>query len=55
MSMFVDGLSNAKGSGAEILLKSSNDDLVEHSLSFGFQAPKNEAKYETLIMVLGFT
>lgn len=42
-SLFVDESSNVRGSGYRILLKSSNGDVVEHSVRFSFQVSNNEA------------
>lgn len=51
--LFMDGSSNAQGSGARILLKIQNGDLLEHSLRFSSHALNNEVEYEVLITGLG--
>jgi len=45
----VDGSSNVKGSGAEIVLEGSGDLLIEQSLRFEFKEINNQAGYEALI------
>ncbi|XP_072052252.1 uncharacterized protein [Arachis hypogaea] len=47
--LFVDGASNPQGSGAGVLLKSSEGVVIEHSLRFSFKASNNQAEYEALI------
>lgn len=46
----MDGSSNSRGSGIEILMKYSNGDLMEHSLRFCLKALNNEVEYEALIV-----
>ncbi|XP_072087199.1 uncharacterized protein [Arachis hypogaea] len=48
-TLFVDGASNPQGSGAGILLESSDGIVLEHSLCFSFKASNNKAEYEALI------
>ncbi|XP_016173638.1 uncharacterized protein LOC107616157 [Arachis ipaensis] len=48
-TLFVDGASNPQGSGAGILLESSDGIVIEHSLRFSFKASNNQAEYEALI------
>nr|XP_025703449.1 uncharacterized protein LOC112805264 [Arachis hypogaea] len=48
-TLFVDGASNPQGSGAGILLESSDGIVLEHSLRFSFKASNNQAEYEALI------
>ncbi|XP_057739852.1 uncharacterized protein LOC130956943 [Arachis stenosperma] len=48
-TLFVDGASNPQGSGAGILLESSDGIILEHSLRFSFKASNNQAEYEALI------
>ena len=45
----VDGATNAQGSGAGLILTSSEGIDVEYALRFGFQASNNEAEYEAVI------
>ena len=47
--LFVDGASNAQGSGAGLILTSSEGIDIEYALRFGFQASNNEAEYEAFI------
>lgn len=53
MEVVLDGSSNLNGSRAGILFKSLHGDLIEYSLHFNFQAFKNKANYEALIIGLG--
>ncbi|XP_016191477.1 uncharacterized protein LOC107632294 [Arachis ipaensis] len=48
-TLYVDGASNSKGSGAGILLENSQGIQLEQSLQFTFQASNNQAEYEALI------
>ena len=45
----VDGAANSQGSGAGLILTSSDGIDVEYTLRFGFQAFNNEAEYEAVI------
>ena len=45
----VDGVSNAQGSGAGLILTSPEGIDIEYALRFGFQASNNEAEYEAVI------
>ena len=45
----VDGASNAQGSGAGLILTSSERIDIEYALRFGSQASNNEAEYEAVI------
>ena len=45
----VDGASNAQGSGAGLILTSSEGIDIEYALRFGFHTSNNEAEYETII------
>ena len=47
--LFVDGAANAQGSGAGLILTSSEGIDIEYALRFGFQASNNEAEYEAVI------
>ena len=48
-TLYVDGLSNGKGSGAGVILEEPNDITLEYSLKFDFQATNNQAEYEALV------
>ena len=45
----IDGASNAKGSGAGLMLTSPEGIDIEYALRFGFHASNNEAEYEAVI------
>ena len=45
----MDGVANAQGSGARLILTSPDGIVVEYALKFGFQASNNEAEYEAVI------
>ena len=45
----MDGSSNDKGSGAKVILKGSNDIMLEYSLKFNFKVMNNQVEYEALI------
>ena len=47
--LFVDGASNAQGSGVGLILTSLEGIDIEYALRFGFHASNNEAKYEAVI------
>ena len=53
--LFVDGASNAQGSGAGLIPMSSDGINVEYALRFGFQASNNEADYEAVIAGLNLS
>jgi len=44
-----------KGTGADIILKGSNDILVEKSLHFAFKTSYNQAEYEAILAGLSLT
>lgn len=48
--IYMDGVSNTRGSGIEVMLESPKGIRIEHSLQLAFQASNNEAKYETLLI-----
>ena len=50
--LFVDGASNAQGSGVGIIMTSSDGIDMKYALRFGFQASNNEAEYEIVIIGL---
>ena len=47
--MYIDGVSNQKGSGFGLVLVSPEKVVVEKSLRLDFLAINNEAEYETLL------
>ena len=47
--LFIDGATNAQGSGAGLILTSPEGIDIEYALRFGFQASNNEAEYEAVI------
>ena len=47
--LFVDGASNAQGSGTGLILTSPKGIDIEYALRFGFRASNNEAEYEAVI------
>ena len=47
--VYVDGASNQKGSGVELVLMSPKKVVIEKSLRLDFSATNNEAEYETLL------
>ena len=48
----VDGVANAQGSGAGLILTSPDGIDIEYALRFGFRASNNEAEYEAVIVGL---
>ena len=50
--LFVDGVSNSKGSGAEIVLVSLEGLILEQAVRLKFSASNNEAEYEALLIGL---
>lgn len=51
--MYVDGASNARGSGVGIVMVSPKGLKVKKSLRLGFCASTNEAEYEALVAGVG--
>ncbi|KAI9125398.1 hypothetical protein K1719_004014 [Acacia pycnantha] len=47
--VFVDGSSNTKGSGAEIIVESPEGISIEHSFRLNFPTSNNQAEYEALL------
>ena len=45
----MDGVANAQGRGASLILTYPDGIDVEYALRFGFQASNNEAEYEAVI------
>jgi ribonuclease HI len=48
-TIFVDGSSNSKGSGAGIILENEDETLIEVSLELSFQTTNNQAEYEAFL------
>jgi len=48
----MDGASNVKGSGANIILEGPDNTTLEQVFKLNFKASNNQAKYETLIASL---
>ena len=48
--VYVDGVSNQKGSGIGVVLISSKNVIIEKSLRFDFLATNNEAEYGALLI-----
>ena len=48
--VYVDGVSNQKGSGVELVLISPEKVVIEKSLRLDFSATNNEAEYEALLV-----
>jgi len=51
-TLYVDGSSNPKGAGVDIVLEGPNDILIEKSLHFAFRTSNNQAEYEAILAVL---
>ena len=51
----IDGIANAQGSDAGLILTSPDGIDVEYALRFGFQASNNKAEYEAVITRLNLT
>ena len=48
--VYMDGATNQRGSGVELVLVSPEKITIEKSLRLGFSAMNNEAEYEALLM-----
>ena len=48
--VYVDGVSNQRGSGVELVLISPEKVVIEKSLRLDFSATNNEAEYEALLV-----
>jgi len=48
-TLHVDGSSNPKGAGVDIVLEGPNDILIEKSLQFAFKTSNNQAEYEAIL------
>ncbi|MCI71307.1 putative gag polyprotein, partial [Trifolium medium] len=51
-TIFVDGSSNPRGSGAGIILENDEEVLIEVSLGFAFPTTNNQAEYEAFLVGL---
>ena len=51
-NLYVNGASNANGSGVGLILISPEGWDIQYALHFGFPSTNNEAKYEALIIEL---
>ena len=51
-SLFTYGASNVNGTGLGPVLKSPQEDIMEHAICCDFKATNNEAEYEALIIGL---
>ena len=51
--VYVDGVSNLKGSGVGLVLMSPEKVVIEKSLRLDFSATNNETEYETLLEGMG--
>ncbi|XP_019462945.1 PREDICTED: uncharacterized protein LOC109361868 [Lupinus angustifolius] len=51
-TIFIDGSSNQRGSGAGILLEDGQGVTIEHSITFTFPTSNNQAEYEACIVGL---
>lgn len=47
--MYVDGSSNAKGSGVGVILEIPDEVILEQFLTFKFETTNNQAEYEALL------
>ncbi|KAI5350634.1 hypothetical protein L3X38_003525 [Prunus dulcis] len=48
----VDGVSNQKGAGAEVVITIPDGTLLEQAIMLGFPASNNDAEYEALLAAL---
>jgi len=48
-TIFVDGSSNSKGSGADVIIKNNNGIVIELSLGLSFVLTNNTAEYEAFL------
>ena len=51
-TLYIDGSSDGKGSGARVILEGPNGITLEYLLKFDFQAINNQAEYEALVASL---
>ena len=50
--VFVDGVSNAQGAGARIVIITPEGIRLEHSFRLGFRTSNNKTEYEALLVKL---
>jgi len=48
-TLYVDGSSNSKGAGVNIVFEGPNDILIEKSLHFAFKTSNNQVEYEVIL------
>jgi len=48
-TLYVNGSSNPKGTGAGIILEGPNNILIKKSLHFAFKTSNNQAEYEAIL------
>jgi len=53
--LYVDGSSNPKGAGADIVLEGPNHILIEKFLHFAFKTSNNQTEYEAILAKLSLT
>ncbi|XP_027903608.1 uncharacterized protein LOC114163499 [Vigna unguiculata] len=53
-TLYVDGSSNPKGAGVDIVLEGPNEILIKKSLHFAFKTSNNQAEYEAILAGLSF-
>ena len=53
--IYVDGASNAKGSGTGVVIITPDETVIEQSIRLDFKAPNNEAEYKTVLAELNST
>lgn len=51
-NLYVDGSSTKDGSGAGLIIETSQGERQEHALKFVFMVPNNAAEYEALIAAI---
>lgn len=49
--LYVDGLSNTKGSGIRVILESPEGVILEQSLQFEFETTNNQAEFEAFLVM----
>jgi len=54
-TLYVNGSSNPKDVGADIILEGPNDILIEKSLHFAFKTSNNQVEYEVILVGLSLT
>ena len=47
--MYVDGASNAKGSGTGVVVITPDETVIEQSIRLDFKISNNEAEYEAIL------